>query len=66
MNTKDRSVLTLDRLIEIQGEEVRRRGIEDGKVRTLMDLSSASEFDALGDYTLFQRSKFPPFPGWGD
>lgn len=64
MNDLSKSVLTLDSLIRQQGEEVRKRGKEDGKVRTLMNLWDTDESEGLEDYTALRRPKYPPFRGW--
>jgi len=66
MENLDGGVLTLDWLIQLQGEEVRKRGMEDGRVRTLMNLGGADEFDSLVDYTSLQRPQYPPFRVWDD
>jgi len=66
MDDLSRSVLTLDGLIQLRGDEIRRRGTEDGKVRTLMDLENAYKSNELEDYSLHQWSKYPPFRGWDD
>jgi len=63
MSDLSRSVLTLNYLIRLQGEEVRKRGEEDGKVRTLMNLEDTDEFSGLEDYTALRRPKYPPFRG---
>lgn len=64
MNNLDKSVLTLNRLVLLLSEEEHKSSMEDGTVRTLMDLESAYEFDGLEDYTLLQRPKYPSFAGW--
>lgn len=66
MDDISRKSLTLNGLMQMRRDVIRRRSPEDGKIRTLMDLENVCESNSLEDFTALQWSKYPPFRGWDD
>lgn len=64
MDALSRSILTLDGMLQLRAEELRREAKQqESKERTLMNLEDVDDYAENYDFT---KSKYPPFKGWDD